>query len=590
MKKFCMMSVIILMMCYTNLPASEEAPIGQETIAARVRDMVLPYFHPENGTVSDIADKTVTVKFSEGANIRKGMRFSVFRRDRPFYHPVTNELVGYMEDFVGRIEATGEKTDDDLYPCTLIKGDIRAGDTVRITMSKIKLAFFQERKSDWELSEAFYGLLKDSGRFEILEAYPASYEPEELAKLAGGINAEVALLFSTAVKDDRKLMKVKLYWADDAKLFAEIEEATGEGPVATLLSPKEQFLSASLTEKEPWGSYRLARGELFAMGDVDGNGVAELVVSDGNNISIYNFREELQETWSIKGASGERHISVDILDLNNNGRAEIFITSLSGDTVMKPDESVMGRKKSGTLAVRSFVLEFDPAEGYRKIKENMPYFLRVSGRALLMQKFGTSRVFNSPVFEGEWRDGDYQAKKQLTLPPDVTIYGFAIADWQNTGLSQVMTFDDNGYLILYDGQGHAVWKSSRTYGKFNLSFEAESFSVSDPSKMWFVRGRLIPVRTERGEEIIAVNRMPFVAMVPGLGTKGAEVYSLWWDGNEMDEKVILSDVSGTVTDYWVEGKKLFLLAKGDLLSFVKNAVTGELSKGSMLYYYNFETK
>jgi hypothetical protein len=591
MRKIYILAAVVLLLFCANLRADEEPSVRTEkqTVADRMRDMVLRYFNPEEGTVSDVTDRTVTVKFRDGTAVRKGMRFSVFRQDRPFYHPVTNELIGYVEDFIGRIETAGEKTEEGLYPCAIVKGDVKTGDKVRITESKIKLAFFQERNTDWDLSEAFYNSLKGSNRFEILDAYASSYDPDELSKLARGLNAEAVLLFSTAVKDDRRLMNVKMYWAEDAKQFADIEEAAGEGPVA-VLSPEEKFISASLTEKEPWGSYRLPEGELFAMGDVDGNGTAELVVSDGNNISIYNFREELQEIWSIKGASGEKHLSIDVLDLNNNGKAEIFVTSLSGNTEMKTDEGRIGGTLSGTSAIRSFVLEFDPAGGYSKIKEDIPYFFRVSGRTLLMQKFGGSGVFNGPVYEGEWKDGDYRTGRQINLPPDVNIYGFTFVDWHNNGLNQIMTFDDNGYLVLYDSGGNTVWKSSRTYGKFSLSFEAGSYSIVDPEKKRFIRGRLIPLRTERGEEVIVINKVPFVAKIPGLGTKGAEVYSLWWDGREMDEKMILSDISGTVTDYWVEGKRLFLLAKGDLLSFVKNAVTGELSKGSVLYYYNFGDK
>jgi hypothetical protein len=101
--------------------------------------------------------------------------------------------------------------------------------------------------------------------------------------------------------------------------------------------------------------------------------------------------------------------------------------------------------KDDSSAVKSFVLEYDPAEGYKKIKDNMPYFLRVSGKTLLMQKFDTGRIFSGAVYEAEWKDGNYQPKRQLVLPPDVNIYGFTFADWQNNGMYHLVTFDDNGY-------------------------------------------------------------------------------------------------------------------------------------------------
>ncbi|MBI5740822.1 MAG: VCBS repeat-containing protein [Nitrospirae bacterium] len=581
--------MVLLMYC-TGLRAAEDVPSGEtaETAVARTVEAVLSLFNPVSGKVSEVADGKVLVKFSEAATLRKGMRFSVFREGRPFHHPVTGALIGYAEDFAGRIEATGETVKEGLHTCLIISGGPKAGDTVRISSSKIRVAFFQERKSDWGLSETFYASLKKTGRFEIVEVYTPTYKPEDLSQLARDRNAEAVLLFSTPVRDEKRFVKTALYWSDDAKMLAETEETAGAG-LTDMAPPEEKFISSSLTETVPWGNYRLEAGQLFATGDVDGNGPAELVVSDGNDLRIYSFREELQATWVIKGSTGEKHISVDVLDVNNNGRAEIFVTSLAGDTAMKTDDGRPGGKTVG-ISVRSFVVEFDPSGGYRRIRDDLPYFFRAEGRMLLMQKFDPARGYGGAVNEGEWKDGDYQAGRQLALPPDVNIYGFTFVDWQNKGTDHIITFDDDGYVILYDGEGHALWRSGRSYGKFVHSFQTERYSVANPSVKRFVRGRLIPVRTGRGAEVLAVRRISLVSQAPGLGTKGAEVYSLWWDGSGMDEKPVLTDIPGNVTDYRVEGEKLFLIAKGDLLSFVKNAVTGEMSKGSVLYYYNLVNK
>jgi hypothetical protein len=590
MRKIC---IAILMICLSfteGVWASGDVSQGTETDnpVTRARDEVLSYFTPVNGTVAEVTGELVSVKFEGTVHIKKGMRFSVYRKGKPFYHPVTKELLGNVEEFIGKVEVSEIKGPEGLYICKVIDGDIKAGDIARITTSKIKLAFFQERKTDWALSEAFFNSLKNSERFEILESYTATYKPEDLSQLARGMNAEVVLLFSTPVIDEKKSINIKLFWAEDAKAFAETEEAAGADTLK-MLAPGEEFISASLSDKEPWGSYRIAGGQFFAVGDVDGNGVEELVVSDGNDISVYAFKEDMREVWSIKGNPQEKHISIDVLDVNNNGRAEIFVTCVTGEDSIKTDDGGMGRTNAN-LAIKSFVMEYDPAVGYRRVKDNIPYFFRVSGKTLLMQKFDRGRMFAGPVYEAEWKDGSYQPKRPLTLPPGVNIYGFTFVDWQNNGLDQVVTFDDDGYLILYDSQGHAIWKSNRSYGKFRLSFEKNTYSVAQTAEKWYIRGRLISVKTGRGEEIIVVNNIPLVAKVPGLGTKGAEIYSLWWDSGVMNEKLILSEISGNITDYWVEGSKLFFLAKGSLLSFIKNAASGELSKGSILYYYNLGEK
>ena len=282
---------------------------------------------------------------------------------------------------------------------------------------------------------------------------------------------------------------------------------------------------------------------------------------------------------------------MDIFDLNSNGTPEIFVTVLTGTDIMSDEinDSNSGSSK-GTARLSSYVIEYDASDGYQKIKKKMPYFFCLIDERLLLQKFGSRNIFDGPVYEGEWKDGNYQPAKLLKLPSGVNIYGFTFVDWQNTGKIQLMTYDDDGYLHLYDKNGEFLWKSKDSYGKFELTFAKKTYSVVRSDAKWSVRGRLVAVKTPRGQEVIAVGKVPFVSRLPGLGTTGAEVYSLWWDGSMMDEKMILGEVSGSVSDYWLEKGNLFLVAQGNMVSLVKNMASGELTKGGMLYYYNFGAK
>jgi hypothetical protein len=545
----------------------------------KATDLMLDYFHPLSGVVTNVENGVVRVKFENDVSVKNGMRYSVFREGGPFYHPVTNKTVGYTEDFVGRIEVTDGNPLDGLYLFTIIKGDIKAGDITRITSSKIKLAFFQDRKSDWELSELFYNSIERSGRFEILESYAPTLKPEKLSELAGELGAGAILVVSTRLKEEREFLNLRLYWAEDSMMFGEIEEPVSR-ETAKALASDEEFVFAASSGTEPRGSYRLAGGKLITMGDVDGNGIREIVISDGNNIRIYNLKDEIQDLWLIKGKSKEKHLYLDTLDLNNNGMSEIFVTSM----VNSNNAGI----NSKSVKIRSFVVEYDPSKGYGKIKDNIPYLLRVAGNELFMQKSSAHKVFDGTVYQGEWKDGHYQPESPLEIPAGVNIYDFSFIDWQNNGRTHLMTFDEKGYLSLFDESGQLVWKSPKTYGKNPVSFKRETYSSAGTAEKLFVRDRLIPVKTERGQEVVVANWIPAVSRMPGLGIKELEFYSLWWDGIVMDEKLILSEVPGTITDYRVEGNRLFLVARDGLFSFFKKITSGEFSKGSTLYYYNFE--
>ncbi len=543
-----------------------------------VRDSVLSYFYPVSGIIVGVEKELVKVNFLTEKRLKKGMRFSVFREGKPFYHPVTKEPFGKSEEFIGRIEigearleSTPTHSEEESYLCSVVNGSPKIGDIVRITSSRIKLAFFQDKKAEWTLSEVFYNSLKDSGRFDFLESYTKTYDPKELSMLARELGAEAVLLFSTPLKDENIFLNVKLFWAEDAATFAEIEKAVGPSLVKELM-PEEELISIGSIEEEPWGSYKLAGGEFFAMGDVDGNNERELIVSDGNNIRIYSYKQEPREIWFIKGNPQENILSIDVLDLNKNGRAEIFVTSLRDKNIMN-----------------SFVVEYDPSEGYRRIWNKAPYVLRVIGKTLLMQSFTPFKTFTGPVYKGVWKGGHYQTGKPLELPAGINIYGFTYVDWQDNGHSHILAFDDDGYLNLYSSS-ELIWKSKESYGRFEGSFKRKTYSVVNPEKKWFVKGRLVLVKTKRGQEVIVVKKIPFVSRVPGLGYEKAEVYSLWWDSEVMDKTLVLGGIDGTVTDYWVEGNDLLLIAKPNLLAFLTRVLSGDFVKGSILYYYNLTGK
>ncbi len=427
----------------------------------------------------------------------------------------------------------------------------------------------------------FYSSLKESQRFDIIETYTESFGEEKLSELSRELGAEAVLILSTPKEKGRSILHVRLLWAEDAHVFADIGEAVDTKAVSMLKS-EEDLLDISLTDNEPWGSYELNSGKLIAFGDVVGNGERELVVSDGTNIMVYRLKDTPQGIWFLKGGAHERHLSIDVLDLNNNGRDEIFVTSIINN----------GRVMS------SFVLEYDPVSGYRRIWDRAPYFLRVMDKGLLMQKFTTFGLFTGPVYKGVWKNGHYEPGSTLSLPGDVNIYGFIYLESQTEGDINLISFDDEGHLNMYEN-GQAVWRSGDSYGKFEISLKRNARPVFDnkddmedqsqgmASKTPFVRGRLLSVKTRRGEEVVVVKRIPLLANMPGLGTKNAEIHSLLWVGDVMDEELVMRGISGPVTDYYIDGSEMFFIVSTSLSSFVKKAVAGEFLRGSRLYYYTF---
>jgi hypothetical protein len=566
---------------FITIPGAKGDSSEAESVnsVSTVRDFVLAYFHSSSGLIVDVTTEGVTIELDEGSGIRKGSRFSVYRKGAPFYHPSTGDLIAYTEEFTGRVEVIGTDGTEGRYVATVIRGDIRRGDVARITSSRINLAFFQERETSWELSELLYRSLKESGRFRILETYTESYNPEDLSEHSMRLGAEVLLLLSTPVIDGRRMFEVRLIWAEDARVFAEIREVA-EPDVADMLSEEESLLDISRTGREPWASYDIRGGELIGLGDITGDGVRNLVVSDGTELTVYSMEDAPREIWSLKGPPHTRHISVDVYDMNNNGRAEVFVTALAN--------------KGRTM--ESFVLEYDSVEGYRKIVEGIPFFLRVMNETLLMQRHTSFGLFTGPVNNGVFKDGKYTTGGHLKLPHGVNIYGFTYINWKGDGDLHLVTFDDEGYLNMYK-DGTSLWKSGDSYGLSDIRLRKKIRSAIDNTDDWeddssnvspagtFVRARLFAVRTSRGQELIVVKKIPLLSNVPGLGNAKAEIHSLWWDGYSMEEEVMIKEITGPVTDYQIEGGDMYLISSTGIAGFIKEALSGDLRMGSKLYSY-----
>ncbi|MBI4844109.1 MAG: VCBS repeat-containing protein [Nitrospirae bacterium] len=588
---YCLNIFLIVFLAFGISGASEAVSneVQNGDAASILRDKALSFFLPMTGKVESVEAGRVIVRADDNAELQKGARLSLFREGELFYHPVTKEPVGKTEEFIGAVEVTGREGGEGIYACKPVSGEAAAGDIVRFTSSKVKLAFFQEKEADWSLSEAFFSSLKDSGRFEILEkGLPASGRSGLLSVLKES-GADAAILLSTPVNENKKFLKAELFWPGDSSPFADISaEASAE--YINELTRYEDFMAASLADKEPWNSYELDSGYLFAIGDINGDKLNELVVSDGSVIKIYNMKNEPQEIWSLKGSARERHISLDLLDLNGNGRDEIFVTS-----VVNEESPAFFSRDSGTASVTdtgrasSYVLEFEHSEGYRKISGDLPYFLRASSGTLLMQRFDEKEILSSPVYTGKWNGKSYEADKRLDLPSGVNIYGFAYVDWKNDGNVYLIAVNDGGFLTMYKNNA-AVWQSGETYGKPAISFKKSTNSFIKPDTEWLIRGRLIAVNTDRGQKVIAVRKKAVLSKVPRLGSFSAEVYALSWDNGAMNEELLLQGVTGAVSDYAVDGRKIYLMAKSGIFTMVKNGVKGEFARTSILYYYNFEEK
>jgi TolB-like protein len=280
----------------------------------------------------------------------------------------------------------------------------------------------------------------------------------------------------------------------------------------------------------------------IALGDVDGDGKAEVVFIDDRQVHVYRFENKrFLKIKEIAGKRNHRLIAVDVADINGNGPAEIFVTSLKG----------------AGQSLNSFVLEWD-GDGFETVSEGEPWYYRAidmpdQGLVLLGQKRKMDVLFVPGVYQLTWRDGEYGPGERLTLPKGINIFGFAVGDVMNTGEQMIVAFDEGDHIRLFSPSGEEQWKSDEPYGgSMNyLEFRMDSGRGDNMDRLYLPQR--IFVRDVNGdgkdEVIVASNEGPLGRLFARLRKfSSGRTVVLSWSGSEFVPRWQTAKMSGHVSD------------------------------------------
>lgn len=201
-----------------------------------------------------------------------------------------------------------------------------------------------------------------------------------------------------------------------------------------------------------------------ATADIDGDGMADLVVIDPHNLYFFTFsNNNITKKGEYKGEYYNRNIAVDAIDSNNDGRSELFITSLGKNNYLK-----------------SYVLKWNGRELEPVLKDAEWYFRVVNydGKLqLLGQKRGHDEAFTGSIFSLDV-SGKSIVKRQSIASEDFEIFGFspvksALDSNMNSNSRYFTWFDRAGFLILGDDGGAREWKSPHSLGSTSLFVELD---------------------------------------------------------------------------------------------------------------------
>jgi hypothetical protein len=579
---YALCSSLLVVGCVLCILCSPLAVCADDNPMNKMRDETISYFKPMAGRITKVEEQKVFVDLGKKDGVREGMRFSILREGVTFIHPVTKEPLGKLESPIGKLEIKEVNPDSSM--AIIIVGEAKEGDKIRISEKQVNMLFCQSKGVDWNVADSYFRSLKETGRFDLLETDVETDDPQEVIKEAKQRNAEVALLITSKPSESGMVLSQRLFWVSDGVGFAALDTKIDATYVKDLKFGDEFF---TVQKGEPFLEIDLPLGVRFlAVGDVDGNGKEELLVSTGKDVKFYVPAGELQPALGgidIKGSGLEDHLWIDTIDLNKNGKDEIIITSMS----RKPQSENVYRNGSDAVTLSSVtsggiiscMYELQGTEFVLLYKGNV--FLRKVGEQLLAQAYSEDSGFTGPVFNMIWKEG-YKKGDSLNLPTGVNLYDFVYVDDPQMG-RLIFAYDDDGFLNLYD-KDMRLWRSKANTGGFLSTFKKSSAALSIGRGEWTMKDRLFL----KNNGVLVPKRVPLVEMVKGIGYKKSQIVNFQWNGLSMEEDVLIDNIKGSLLDYAVTGDKIFVLASPAFGLGIKleNILKGENPLGSKLYIYS----
>ena len=197
----------------------------------------------------------------------------------------------------------------------------------------------------------------------------------------------------------------------------------------------------------------------IGVGDLDGDGVDELVVAGPHKIMAFKIRGgNFKKIGEFTGSLRADIVYISMGDLNHDGRQEIYV-------------SVMAENGPESFAIRW------QGKAFKYLVKDVPYYLRVmrmiDGRlALIGEK--DSGMAPEPVFYiMRPKGGRLYATSRLDVNAPVTIFNFSLADLDDDRQAKIIARPGAGHLQIMTSSGKELWTrevdpNDLSYGEYNV--------------------------------------------------------------------------------------------------------------------------
>ena len=478
-------------------------------------------------------------------NLQEGDILTLITAGEKVIHPVTKEVLGSVDTPIGYLYVTRIKSGYSYAKLLSSEKPPQKGDQVR-RFEQVPTRFIDTQETDTAIRQQLQSglpqlnwLADDSNELPLL-TFSLANRNLQVKSSSGN------LLHSYSIADGQLMAPLvpvtpvpglglkkepkALQKAVNSLIGTFKPESAERDPAAGLGIIQQQ----SARQSGLWMGPNLTGSPVgIAVADLDGDGLQEIAVALDNKLLISQLNgDQYSQQAEVAIPARLQLLSLDALDLDNDGRAELYLTAASEHRLA------------------SFVVEYSDSE-YQVIARDINWYLRAvelaeTGPALIGQLMGTDEnSFYGKPFRIQRAGNQLEKGEEIRLPGRVNLFSFApFTDKDGRQLYAYLTATD--YLKVISADGEELWESADYYGGSETGFENRKEHQGDTVIPTYIRSRLI--KTPNGEILVAQNE--------GLRTlqryrmyKESRLISMSWNGYALVENWRTTAQNGYLGDF-----------------------------------------